>query len=543
MEHAPTVAVLGSWDAAAGTRLRPHSPVPPCPHSPAPHPRPGAIPDDCTERSLALAFGSHPALAAEVVAEARQIQHQRRDAAAAAVQQDGEGGGSDAAGSGAAADADEGGRTQRPPYRLYQHRQSALEFDSVSRRSQARSPALGLPGGKEGSDGAAAGPAAAKQDRVAAAEAAEEERGLQLRQLLVLDLHGSSQAAARMVLLRRLEALALQGEELAAEVDRMAALHPRRRERHARVTERRVQLEAAHAQRRDFGVKVLKELDGSSDSSSGDSDSSSSSSSGGGGSSLTEQQPGRQQGTAQDAAQVPAVQAAELRRWPELVKVGAGGTAEGTVAPQPQLRNLDFPPFSPPPLSIITGLGRHSRRDRGGVLKAAVRQLLRQQGLPALDDPSNQGALPAAAAGPAGPALEPCSCRPRCALPSPLPPCTHACRRSAGALARTAPVPGAAAAVHGEGSLPVCGWVGRAGGAGWACNRPLRLAPPAAAGAAHAARVLTLVRVSGLKRAYPSPPNPHPSATARMRYLYVLSGVAGLAAAANLLPRLAPWMA
>ena len=27
-----------------------------------------------------------------------------------------------------------------------------------------------------------------------------------------------------------------------------------------------------------------------------------------------------------------------------------------------------------------------------------------------------------------------------------------------------------------------------------------------------------------------------------MRYLYVLSGVAGLAAAANLLPRLAPWL-
>jgi len=47
--------------------------------------------------------------------------------------------------------------------------------------------------------------------------------------------------------------------------------------------------------------------------------------------------------------------------------------------------------FMPPPLSIITGVGRHSKGGRGGVLKAAVRQTLQQQGLPALDDPSNEG--------------------------------------------------------------------------------------------------------------------------------------------------------
>lgn len=194
----------------------------------------GTTPDDCTERSLALAFGSHPALAAEVVAEARHIRQQREaqgaaEAAAAANGAEEQGGGG-GGGEGEAAATGSGGSGKRPPYRLHQHRQTALavdQTDHVSRRSQRRNPALGLllsrglPGSGAAASAAGACAAGGASDGSAAAAGGGEEaegQGLQLRQLLLLDLHGSSQAAARMVLLRRLEALVMHAPELLAEM-------------------------------------------------------------------------------------------------------------------------------------------------------------------------------------------------------------------------------------------------------------------------------------------------------------------------------------
>jgi hypothetical protein len=78
----------------------------------------------------------------------------------------------------------------------------------------------------------------------------------------------------------------------------------------------------------------------------------------------------------------------------------------------------------PPGLVVITGLGRHSRGDGGGVLKAAVRALLRQQGLPTVDDPGNEGAracvLPPACGCPA--AWLPVCCPASWPLPAAAPP-------------------------------------------------------------------------------------------------------------------------
>lgn len=201
----------------------------------------GTTPDDCTERSLALAFGSHPALAAEVVAEARQIRLQRaaeagaQQAATGSVAEGRDGGAGDASGAEEEAGAAAGGSGKRPPYRLHQHRQGALAVDHVSRRSQRRNPALGLllsrglPGtgsaeagrlGALSDDSSGGAPAAGAPAAAAAADGGDEAegQGLQLRQLLVLDLHGSSQVAARMVLLRRLEALVMHAGELFAEM-------------------------------------------------------------------------------------------------------------------------------------------------------------------------------------------------------------------------------------------------------------------------------------------------------------------------------------
>lgn len=59
---------------------------------------------------------------------------------------------------------------------------------------------------------------------------------------------------------------------------------------------------------------------------------------------------------------------------------------DGAAAGRPRGRR-----FAPPPFNIITGVGRHSKGDRGGVLKAAVKQVLQQQGLPTRDDPTNEG--------------------------------------------------------------------------------------------------------------------------------------------------------
>ena len=49
--------------------------------------------------------------------------------------------------------------------------------------------------------------------------------------------------------------------------------------------------------------------------------------------------------------------------------------------------------FRPPAFCIVTGRGRHSEAYRGGVLKAAVQELLLLQGLPARSDPSNAGTV------------------------------------------------------------------------------------------------------------------------------------------------------
>ena len=314
----------------------------------------GAVPDDCTERALALAFGSHPALAAEVVAEARQIRQQRLRAGGDgpaqqpgqeaeqqwAQEQLGSGGGGGSGGAGAeageAAGAQAAAAPLRLPYRLLRHRQPTLPVDRPPHSSRLSlalpwAPPLGRTGGGANVAGLVAGGAASGSGGGTAAEEAEEaeEARLQLRQLLTLDLHGSSRAAARMVLLRRLEALVLAAPELEAEVARLrrAAAHPQAR------------------------------LQQGSTKSGGDG--------GSGGGSLSfagDAEPGEQQQQQQQQQQ------------------------------QREQRRLEEYPGEPPPLKVITGVGRHSRGDRGGVLRAAVRELLAQQGLPAQDDPAgNEG--------------------------------------------------------------------------------------------------------------------------------------------------------
>lgn len=257
----------------------------------------GAVPDDCTERALALAFGSHPALAAEVVAEARLIQQQRQRSIAASAPAGGSG--EQAAqqlpeqqqgqqrGEAGEEPAD---ATLRLPYRMLRHRQPTLQVDRWDPVARLLPWALPLGRSSAGSPGGGGGGGDPSEE-------AEEAR-LQLRQLLTLDLHGSSKAAARMVLLRRLEALVLAAPELEAEVARLQAA-------------------SAHGQ----------------------------------------------------------------QQRPE----GDGISADASGSSQ-QLQS------EPPPLCVITGVGRHSRGDGGGVLRAAVLELLAQQALPTLDDPAgNEG--------------------------------------------------------------------------------------------------------------------------------------------------------
>lgn len=375
----------------------------------------GAVPDDCTERVLALAFGSHPALAAEVVAEARAIQRQRRGAADAADAAAADVAAKDAAaaGSGQGEGKEEelesedagaaGAGEKRPPYRLHQHRQRALMVDQqdyVSRRDPGLHRPLGLlldaaPATLPSSGGLFGGGrnAAAGADGTSSEEAAEEERVLQLRQLLVLDLHGSSQAAARMVLLRRLEALVHAAPQLEAAMAQQEAAWYRRHEE-ARLRHQRQK--AARPLRRKRGIvagELLAELEeGSSSSSSGTHQ---------GEAAVEPQQQGQGQ---QQGKGWPALGQAwqQLQQGKETEATPATPTG-AVVAGQQDGRQVrqgrGVRRFSPPPLNIITGMGRHSKGSRGGVLKAAVSQLLVQQGLPVVDDPSNEGGLGAWAGG------------------------------------------------------------------------------------------------------------------------------------------------
>ncbi|PRW51133.1 Glutathione S-transferase theta-2B [Chlorella sorokiniana] len=448
----------------------------------------GTIPDDCTERSLALAFGSHPALAAEVVAEARQIRQQRAaeggldgaaDGADAQAQGSGNGGGGEE--QAGAAGATDGSAGKRPPYRLHQHRQGSLAVDRpdhISQRSQRRNPApgllmsRGLPGagaaGGAGAEAVGSGAGSAADGGSGSGEEAEGQ-GLQLRQLLVLDLHGSSQAAARMVLLRRLEALVMHAAELFAEMERMEAEHYRRQEWQQ-------QLALARRQTREASRALLRDMQGgSSGGSSMVDDGGSSSGNGGRLAEPSSEGAGTAEGEAAAIGQQQQHEALQQQQqqqqgeWPTFGQrwgdsassprrsadpAADADAADGDQQQQGQQGQLDATArprgrrFLPPGLNIITGVGRHSKGDRGGVLKAAVQQVLQQQGLGTVDDPTNEGVV-------------------------------------------------------------IVPWP---------------------------------VLAAYLEQQREAMDKDHFFSAARMRYLYVLSGVAGLAAAANLLPRLAPWL-
>jgi hypothetical protein len=60
---------------------------------------------------------------------------------------------------------------------------------------------------------------------------------------------------------------------------------------------------------------------------------------------------------------------------------------------QPGQQRRRVAQFRPPAFCVVTGRGRHSEAYRGGVLKAAVQEMLLLQGLPARSDPTNAGAV------------------------------------------------------------------------------------------------------------------------------------------------------
>lgn len=124
------------------------------------------------------------------------------------------------------------------------------------------------------------------------------------------------------------------------------------------------------------------------------------------------------------------------------------------------------------------------------------------------------------------------------------------CRRGVRALGAAGGLPPAAAAGHAHRPLPL----GR-----WGVPSLLQLAVLNTCSARHELSLCRSVAVaythwppgSGLNcmlcQSIPAParaaPMCLPRAAARARYLYVAAGAAGILAAANLLPRLAPWMA
>ncbi|KAL4443288.1 hypothetical protein ABPG75_011025 [Micractinium tetrahymenae] len=470
-------------------RHRSHAPCCPAPCPPAA----GATPDDLTERALALAFASHPALAADVVAEARQIRQSRQaagvgtaaaaEAAAAGEEEEeaeeegqGEGAGGEEEAAAAAPAAAVGGQALRAPYRLQRHRQSSLPIDQPASGQRSHTPLAQLLEVVRGGSGSGSGSGSS------AAE--EEERGLQARQLLLLDLHGSSVAAARMVLLRRLETLVLQVPQLEAEVSRMAEEWRRQRQQQrewrAQQRQRQAERQALQQQQKDVASELLAALGNEGDSRrirSSSSGRNGGSSSGGSSSGGRRRQRGREHASQAAAEQslpeqaAPEQAAAEVQRaagrWPELGEtweepagpVGSTQLSSAAAAgTQPEAAGDGRPPsppagpgrqerFLPPGFCIITGVGRHSRGS--GVLKAAVLELLQQQGLPTVEDTSNDGVV-------------------------------------------------------------IVPW------------EPL---------------------VKYLQQQRQAMHTDHFLSAARARYLYVAAGVAGILAAANLLPRLTPWMA
>jgi hypothetical protein len=141
-------------------------------------------PDSHTQRALAAAFGGNPAMAGELVAEARAL------AAEIAAEGGGGGGGGGGAAEGSGAD----GAAEGPSA---PSRQLPLRLDAV-RRGAPSAAQLGLASGADGFEHGSDG----------GANADAHDGALPPRELLFLDLHGHSQAAAAMAALRRLDALA-----------------------------------------------------------------------------------------------------------------------------------------------------------------------------------------------------------------------------------------------------------------------------------------------------------------------------------------------
>jgi hypothetical protein len=139
-------------------------------------------PDSHTQRALAAAFGGNPAMAGELVAEARAL--------AAELAAEGGGGGGGGAGEGLGAD----GAVDDPSA---PSRQLPLRLDAVLRGAPSAAQ-LGLASGADGFEHGSNG----------GADAHTHDGALPPRELLFLDLHGHSQAAATMAALCRLDALA-----------------------------------------------------------------------------------------------------------------------------------------------------------------------------------------------------------------------------------------------------------------------------------------------------------------------------------------------
>ncbi|GAB4818641.1 hypothetical protein N2152v2_005687 [Parachlorella kessleri] len=191
--------------------------------------------------------------------------------------------------------------------------------------------------------------------------------GLDSRQLLWLDLHGMSRAAARASLLRRLEMLVHLAKPLLAVVEAEQAQRAAEQPWHAALHDRSDRL-AGPADRKTTVAGWLPKQ-------------------GVAGEKIMYRQRQQQQQPWQELAQhqqqqsVPSRVPAASKSLPTLVSPTVGsqqGFSRGSVEPQPAL-------------VIVTGLGRHSREAGAGVLRAAVTDLLTQHGIPHAVDPSNAG--------------------------------------------------------------------------------------------------------------------------------------------------------
>jgi pentatricopeptide repeat protein len=182
----------------------------------------GAVPDAHTARALAAAFASHPGLAAELVAEAEALAEEagaRAASAADATRRRAQAGERGAGGGGGNASVD----SDRQRGAAAPSRQQHIHLDAL-RSGASSAAALGLtPESARGGEAGGEGGAGSRSDGGAAGAA-----WVDLPSLLFLDLHGHSQAAARMTLLRRLEALVEQWPAVQA----AAAAEIERAERH-----------------------------------------------------------------------------------------------------------------------------------------------------------------------------------------------------------------------------------------------------------------------------------------------------------------------